>query len=114
LEFAIFDLRIVIWISFSIANRNSQIAISSRLFHVDEFRLFIAQREAVTAETKLDGIAQRRAANHLHGGSVAKAHLQQPAAQILIAIHEDDRSAAADAQAIKPARFGRSTMIATG
>jgi hypothetical protein len=67
--------------------------------------LFISQRKTISPQTKLDGITQRRAAEHFHLRVVAEAHLQESPAQFRIAAHTDDVSAAADAKLVQAAGF---------
>ena len=55
------------------------------LMHVDEFRLFLTQRQAVAAEAELNRIAERRAADDFNLRAVAKSHFEQSPAQGRIA-----------------------------
>ncbi len=71
-------------------------------FHV--LGLLGSEGQAVSAEAELDGIAQRRPANHLDGDSVAEAHLKQSATDIGISGDGDDLSMAPDRQLVQTAR----------
>jgi len=64
------------------------------------------------AEAEFDRIAEGRPAQHFDLRVVAKAHLEQPAAQFGIAAHADDVAAAADAELIQSASFGIRALIA--
>ncbi|HMB94643.1 MAG TPA: hypothetical protein VKK61_01255 [Tepidisphaeraceae bacterium] len=79
-----------------------------------ELGLLIAKRETIATQAELDRIAHRGAADDFDVGAVAETHFEQSTAQILIAVDENDRTAAADPKAIEAARFRRTTMIATG
>jgi hypothetical protein len=59
--------------------------------------LLVAEAEAVTAKAELDRIAQRRPPDDFDGGSIAKAHLQQPAAEFAFAGDGDDHPLAPNA-----------------
>jgi hypothetical protein len=76
-------------------------------------RLFIPQRNTVSADAKLDRIAQRRAAQNLDSGPIAKAHLKQAAAGLVIPADGNDMSMATHAQLVQTAGSRRTDVRAS-
>jgi hypothetical protein len=99
-----------------IQNPQSKIQNGSRSarLHLNVPGLLVAQRQAVAAKPELDWIAQRRPADYLDVGAIAKSHLQEPAPKLDIAADVDNPPAATGAQAIQIARVDRPGMTAPG
>jgi hypothetical protein len=75
--------------------------------------LFIAEGEAVAAQTKFDGVAEGGATHDLNFSTVTEAHLKKPPAKLAIASNRDDPPATTHAQPIEPACFNRPAMAAS-
>jgi hypothetical protein len=96
---------------------NRQLAIGNKrrlsLRNLYKPRLFISERQMVSAQPELDRIAQGRPANDFDVRAVAEAHLQQTATNVKVAADGNDKPAAADAQLVQGAGFRRPAMITT-
>jgi hypothetical protein len=75
--------------------------------------LFIAQGKVVAAEAELDWVTEWSAANDLNLGAVTEAHFEESAAEITVAAHREDKSAAADAELVQSAGIERTRVIAS-
>jgi hypothetical protein len=62
--------------------------------------LFFAEGQVIAAEAEFNRVAQRRPANDLDLGAVAKAHLQQPTANLRIATNGKHMPFAPDAELV--------------
>jgi hypothetical protein len=82
------------------------------MLNANMLRLLIPQRKAITAESELDRIAQRRPTQHFHLRVIAKAHLEQSTAQFRIAADANDVAAAAIAKLIQSAGLGIRALLA--
>src|SRR5580704_8732294 len=67
----------------------------------------------VAAEAEFDRIAHRRPADDFHLGAIAKAHFQQPPADIRIAAYGEHMALAPHAELVQPACFGGAAMVAS-
>jgi hypothetical protein len=74
--------------------------------------LFVAERQVVAAQTKLNRISERGAADDFNFGAVAEPHLKKAAAKLGIASDGGDAALTANAHLIEAARFEGSRMIA--
>ena len=68
-------------------------------------RLLFSQGQMIPAQTELNRIAQRRAADDLYVSTVAEAHFQQTPAKLYVAADGKDAASAADAELVEVARF---------
>ena len=66
----------------------------------------------IPAQPKFDWIPKRRATNDLHIGPVAKSHLEQPSAKLLIATDARDGTMAAIPDLIQGTGLDRTTVVA--
>ena len=94
---------------------NRQLAIGNKgnltLGDLYKPRLLISQRQVISAQSELDRIAQRRAADDFYMRAVAEAHLQQPATNVAVAADGNDKPAAADAQLVEGASLRGPAVI---
>lgn len=73
--------------------------------------LFFPEAQVVAAQAEFDRIAHRRPANDLDARAVAKAHLQQPTAEIRIATDGEDAPVTPDPELVQATGLRRVAVV---